>query len=84
MGKFGDTPASWAAGKGRLQRQLPSRRQACTTLFANTSVIYGPMATQMEGNRKNNVAIRTDLLFSLYLKTNHLHSLDVDMSLHES
>lgn len=57
MGKSEDTPTSWAVGKGRLQIQLPSRRQACTTLFTNTSVIYGPMAMQMEENRKNNVAI---------------------------
>lgn len=57
MGKFEDTPMSWAVGKGKLQTQLPSRRQACPTLFTNTSVTYGPMAMQMEGNRKKNVAI---------------------------
>lgn len=57
MGKFEDTPTSWVVGKGRLQTQLPSRRQACTILFMNTSVIYGHMATQMEENRGKNVAI---------------------------
>lgn len=57
MGKFEDTPTGWMVGKGRLKTQLPLRRQACTTLFTNTSVIYGHMVVQMEENRRKRVAI---------------------------